>query len=260
MNYKDICKHLADNADNNHEYIFLCGVCDKMYLCREKNILTATKFLNARQVALIKQLLAQTGCRNYHLDGGVENAERMLCVFMPDYPVSQDLFTFIRANKSKQDPLTHRDYLGSLMGLQIRRECIGDIFVHEDGADIVVLREIADFLMLEYKKAGRKSLSLEIISSDEIKTGTDEFTIMKTTVSSMRLDAIAGDVFRLSRSASAELIKKGQLLLNSAECLKPDKLLDIGDKITVRGKGKAEILAVHGLSKKGRIIVEIKMY
>jgi RNA-binding protein YlmH len=113
---------------------------------------------------------------------------------------------------------------------------------------------------LQYKKAGRKSLSLEIISRDEVKTGSDNFTTITTTVSSMRLDAIAGDVFRLSRSASAELIKKGRLLLNSAECLKPDKLLEIGDKITVRGKGRAEIIAIQGKSKKGRIIVEIKRY
>jgi RNA-binding protein YlmH len=257
MNYKDICKHLAANDD---EYTFLSTVCDKMNLCRNKDILTATKFLDSRQLALTKQLLANICCQNYVLDGGAETAERQICVFMPDYPVQLDLFEFIRAAKSKQDTLTHRDYLGSLMGLQLKRECIGDIFVHEDGADIVVLREIADFLMLEYNKAGKKSLSLEIIARDEIKTGTDEYTIIKTTVSSMRLDAIAGDVFKLSRSASAELIKKGRLLLNSAECLKPDKLLDVGDKITVRGKGRAEVTAIQGKSKKGRIIVEIKKY
>jgi RNA-binding protein YlmH len=257
MNYKDICKHLSANDD---EYIFLSGVCDRINTRREKNILTATKFLDARQLALTKQFLLHIGCQNYVLDGRANGAERQICIFMPDYPVSLDLFEFIRATKSKQDTLAHRDYLGSLMGLQLKRECIGDIFVHEDGADIVVLREIADFLMLEYNKAGRKSLSLEIISRDEVKTDSDSFTIITTTVSSMRLDAIAGDVFRISRSASAELIKKGKLLLNSAECLKPDKLLDIGDKITVRGKGRAEIMAIQGKSKKGRIIVEIKKF
>ena len=257
MNHKETCKSLAGNSD---EQIFLSAVCDKMNTCREKNILTATKFLDARQLALTKQLLAHTGCQNYVFDGGADAAERMVCVFTPDYPVSQDLFEIIRATKSKQDTLTHRDYLGSLMGLQLKRECIGDIFVHEDGSDVVVLREIADFLMLEYKKAGRKTLSLEIISRDGIKTGANDFTIIKTTISSMRLDVIAGEVFRFSRSASAELIKSGRLLVNSAECLKPEKVLDIGDIITIRGKGKAEISALHGKSKKGKIIVEIKKF
>jgi RNA-binding protein YlmH len=194
------------------------------------------------------------------LDGGVPEAERVICVFMPDYPVSHDLFRFIRAGKAKQDTLTHRDYLGSLMGLGIKRDCIGDIFVHEGGADIVVLTEIAEFLMLEYKKAGRKQLTLRYISSDEIITGANDFTVITATVSSMRLDAIAGTIFKLSRSDSAELIKKGRILLNSTECLRPDKTVDEGDKITVRGKGKAEIVGIAGKTKKDRIRVEIKIF
>jgi len=257
MNCKEICRHLAQNDD---EYIFLSGVCDRMTACREKNILTATKFLDARQLALSKQLLTNIGCNNHTFDGGVLEAERAICVFMPDYPVTHDLFRFIRAEKSKQDTLTHRDYLGSLMGLGIKRDCIGDIFVHEGGADIVVLTEIAEFLMFEYKKAGRKQLSLNYIRGDKIITGANDFTIITTTVPSMRLDAIAGTIFKLSRSDSAELIKKGRILLNSTECLKPDKTIEKGDKITVRGKGKAEITAIAGKTKKDRIRVEIKIF
>ena len=257
MDHKEICRHLTKNDD---EYIFLSGVCDKMNACREKNIVIATKFLDARQLALTKQLLANINCNNFVFDGGTCEAERVVCLFMPDYPASHDLFKFIRAEKSKQDILTHRDYLGSLMGLGIKRDCIGDIFVHDSGADIAVLTEIADFLMLEYKRAGRKRLSLRYISSDEINTGVNDFTIIKATVPSMRLDAITGTVSKLSRSDSAELIKKGRILLNGAECIKPDKTVDQGDKITVRGKGKAEIILVAGKTKKDRIRVEIKVF
>jgi RNA-binding protein YlmH len=112
--------------------------------------------LDSRQLALTKQILAHIGCQNHILDGGAEVAEWQICVFMPDYPVQLDLFEFIRATKSKQDTLTHRDYLGSLMGLQLKRECIGDIFVHDDGADIVVLREIADSLILAIQESWQK--------------------------------------------------------------------------------------------------------
>ena len=257
MDYKEKCKHLAGNDD---EYIFLSGVCDRMTACREKNIITATKFLDARQLALTKQLLANTGCGNHIFDGGVPDAERVVCVFMPDYPVNYELLKFIRASKSERDILTHRDYLGSLMGLGIKRDCIGDIFVHDGGADIVVLSEIADFLMLEYKKAGKKQLSLKFISDDEINTGANDFTVIRAIVPSMRLDAIAGAVFKLSRSDSAELVKNGRILLNSTECNKPDKVVSEGDKITIRGKGKAEIIGVAGKTKKDRIALEIKVF
>jgi len=254
---KEICRHLAQNDD---EYLFLSGIYDRMNACRDKNILTATKFLDARQLSLSKQLLTNIGCNNYAFDGGVPDAERAACVFMPDYPVEHDLFRFVRAEKSKQDTLTHRDYLGSLMGLGIKRDCIGDIFVHEGGADIVVLSEISEFLMLEYKKAGRKQLTLSYIASDEVNAGSNDFTVITATVPSMRLDAIAGTIFKLSRSDSAELIQKGRILLNATECLKPDKTVDEGDKITVRGKGKAEIILIAGKTKKDRIRVEIKVF
>lgn len=257
MRNKEICKHLADNDD---EYIFLSGVCDKMAACKEKNMITATKFLDSRCLTLTKRLLIDVGCNNHFFDGGVPDAERMICVFVPDYPVTHKFLNFIRAAKSRQDVLAHRDYLGSLMGLGIKRDCIGDIFVHEGGADIVVLSEIVDFLMLEYRKAGRKQLSLSNISREDIITGTNDYTIMQVIVSSMRLDAAAGAAFKLSRSDSIELVKKGKILLNSAECTKPDKTVDEGDKITVRGKGKAEIVKIAGKTKKGRIVIEMKAF
>ena len=66
----------------------------------------------------------------------------------------------LRARKRREDTLTHRDYLGSLMGLQIDRSVVGDILVHEEGADIIVLEDMAEFILMHFAKAGRKQLSL----------------------------------------------------------------------------------------------------
>ena len=41
----------------------------------------------------------------------------------------------------------HRDYLGAILGLGIRREWVGDILVHEEGADIIVLEDMAEFIL-----------------------------------------------------------------------------------------------------------------
>ena len=257
MNDKELCKRLAGNND---EYIFLSGVCDKLTACRTKNSITATKFLDARHLSLTKQLLTSIGCNHYIFDGGTPEAERMICMFLPDYPVKHQFLKCIRAEKAKQDVLTHRDYLGALMGLGLNRDCIGDIFVHDSGADIVVLQEIVDFLMLEYQKAGRKKLSLTQIEADEIKSGANDSEIRKAIVPSMRLDAITGVVFKLSRADSAGLIQKGKVFLNSAECLKSDKAVTIGDRITIRGKGKVEVVAVTGKTRKDRMVLEVKIF
>lgn len=257
MTDKELCKALAGNDE---EYLFLSGICDKLTTCRNKNVLTASRFMDTHKQSLTRHFLEKAGVHNYSFDGGTEEAERKICVFLPDYPVESNEIRALRATKSKQDTLTHRDYLGSLMGLQIKRDYIGDIFVHESGADILVLREIADYILLEYQKAGRKQLVLTDISKEDVQAGTDDYTILKDSVSSMRFDLLTAAAFGLSRSVSAELIEKGKVLLNGLECIKTDKQLTIGDKISIRGKGKVELMRIHGTSKKGKTILEMKKY
>lgn len=257
INVKELCKSLSQNDD---EYFLLSSIYDKFIACENKNIVTNTKFLDVRQRYIAEQLIIKLGVTNYVFDGGNEDTERRICVFLPDYPIDIDILRFIRATKSSRDNLSHRDYLGSLMGLQIKREYLGDIFIHELGADIVVLDDIAEYIMMEYQKAGRKQLSLDYISREDVITGDDNVTVMKYTVTSMRLDLLVSTVFKLSRKDSDELIKKGRVLVNSIQCIKEDKVLDIDDKINIRGKGKAIISDILGTSKKGKNIIEVKKY
>lgn len=254
---KELCRGLSSNDE---EYMTLSYACDKLTACESKNIITATRFLDTHKQALCERMLKSMGIQNYFFDGGYPDAERKICVFLPDYPIENDTITALRAEKSRQDNLSHRDYLGSLMGLGIKREYIGDILVHENGADIIVLEEIVDYLMLEYRKAGKKQLELSIIDKATLKTGEDSFTIIKESVSSMRFDLITATAFSLSRTLSSEMIEKGKVLLNGLECAKPDKQLSIGDKINIRGRGKIEILSELGKSKKGKTIIEMKKY
>ena len=58
--------------------------------------------------------------------------------------------------------LSHRDYLGSMLGLGIDRRVTGDILVRDDGADIIIVPEIADFLLDEYVQVGRTHVSREV--------------------------------------------------------------------------------------------------
>ncbi len=105
------------------------------------------------------------------LYGGYDDAERCIAVCLPDYmhaePESEEqhleeLLSVIRVSTPKGGrKLTHRDYLGSVLSLGITRDVIGDILVREDGADIVVIAEIADFIDINYDKAGRTNLSVK---------------------------------------------------------------------------------------------------
>ena len=257
MEIKKVAKNISKDKD---EYVFLSGVCDKLIQSMNENKLTYTKFLDTHQQIVVKSLLDNSHHMNYVFDGGTEDAERKICIFLPDYEIDVDVIKYIRASKSKRDSLSHRDYLGSLMGLKIGRESIGDIYVHDDGADIVVLSEIAEYILLEYSKAGRKTLELSLIERNEIKEGNDNRVETRITVSFERLDSVVASAFNLSRSKSAEYIQSGRVLVNGFECMKVNKVIKEKDKINLRGKGKVVVSEMKGLSKKGKQIIEIVKY
>ena len=65
----------------------------------------------------------------------------------------------LRAAFRTEDRLSHRDILGSLMGMGIVREKVGDILVSPESADLIVLDTVADFLLSSWNSAGRAKLT-----------------------------------------------------------------------------------------------------
>ena len=64
--------------------------------------------------------------------GGYDGAERAVLLFLPDWMDASDAGAYspircLRAAFREEENLTHRDFLGSLMGMGIVREKIGDI-------------------------------------------------------------------------------------------------------------------------------------
>ena len=79
-------------------------------------------------------------------------------------------------------------------------------------------------------------------------------------MSSLRLDSIVGAGFNLARGKAAALIETGKVSLNDLPCLKPDKLLAEGDKVSARGFGKLVLAQVGGRTKKDRISIMLQKY
>ena len=138
-------------AQDGGDRLLLAGALDKLEPCRERNYLTATRFLDMRERALVQQAMRMAGAeRECVFWGGYPEAERTCAVFFPGYMTADDAVleehspvALVRAQKHGADAISHRDYLGALMGLQIKREMIGDILVGDTGADIVVMRDMA---------------------------------------------------------------------------------------------------------------------
>lgn len=182
---------------------------------------------------------------------------------LPDYAFleNEKPLTVIRAVKSEGSrELTHRDYLGSLIGLGIKREMVGDILVREDGADIICMSDFADFVLMNYCKAGRTNLSLSQVDIKDLIVPERKTQIITDTVASLRLDSIVASAFNLSRGKASEAISRGIVFVNHMETTKPDQQLSEGDRITLRGKGKAVLSEIGGKSRKDRQYIKIERY
>ena len=137
---------------------------------------------------------------------------------------------------------------------------MGDIIVKPDGAQVVVVRELAEYLMAHYGKAGRVSLTVQVSPISVIDTAISRRSTVKFTVSSPRLDNILTGVFHLSRKDAQEAVSRGLVFVNDVEASKPDRQLAGGEKLVLRGKGKAIYKGVDGTSKKGKVYVTLEKF
>ena len=196
-----------------------------------------------------------------------EDAERRVLVFLPDYLEKTDIpgqfqpLSALRVSLPRgAQKLSHRDYLGALLGLGVERSVIGDILVRDDGADIFVLADMADFFVRNFDKAGRMNLQTAEINIDSVRPAYVNVTEVSDTVASLRLDNLVSSAFRLSRGGAQEAVRQGLVSVNGRQCLKPDLTVDEGDRIVLRGKGKVVLKEIGGRSRKDRIIVTLEKY
>jgi RNA-binding protein YlmH len=228
---------------------------------------TATGLLDSHEQALARQVMIHSADVRTFLWGGYEGAERRMLVCVPaeipmtDEEAYEGLLEVLRVKKPAiSRELTHRDYLGSLTGLGLEREMIGDILTTENGADVIILEDIEDFLLLNYSKAGRTSLQLEALPLTELHIPEQRTVMIKDTVASLRLDNVISSAFSLSRAKAAEAIRSGLVFVNSIQSEKPDMQVDEGCKLVLRGKGKAYLREVGGRTRKDRIFVAIEKF
>lgn len=254
-------------AENDGEKIKLAHIVDLAERCEKRNIVTSTAFLTESERAKAEMLLRGLGFSNFVFFGGFDGAERTSAVFLPDYidevslGVSGITFCEVMVDKFNMSSVdfSHRDILGSLMGLGIERELIGDITA-DGGRGVFVLREsVAPFILENLKKIGRFPISVRI--SDDIKFEVKEdFELKSDTVSSLRLDSVVASAFSLSRAASSEAVSSGIVTINGTTIKKCDAEVKEGAKISLKGKGKILLVNTDGFSRKGRIRIIFKRF
>lgn len=251
-------------AENQEDRLLLAKLWDKISGGIHKNVPAHSFFLSPREIQLGQYLFGdQPGIYAF---GGYDGAERKMYIYLPDY-LTEDFLTgedspiiCLRASFFKDDTLTHRDVLGALIGCGITRQSVGDILIGDHFCDFFITAETAPFILETLQTAGRVNLKLSMVALTDVIVPEQKFVEIQDTVASPRLDSIIASGFRISRSAATEYILAGKAALDGLNCDKPDKTIEEGTKISVRGLGKIKLSHIGHITKKGRISVIICRY
>ena len=229
--------------------------------CAKKWEMTETGFLTPAERLLLRNRFFPEDGVSMRFFGGYEDCERSVAFFLPEGEDEEQVRSALRAVHYRAyfgEP-GHRDYLGALLASGISRDRIGDILIDGVDATVFCLPGILGHL-LTIDRIGRISVKAEEIPLENVRPPKRDTKEIRFTVMSLRLDAVASGMFRLSRTACTRLIGEGLLSLNYSVCTKPDAPVREGDVLSLRGLGKGTVSELGGSSRKGRIFVTAEIY
>ncbi len=219
-----------------------------------------TDFFDKRQLDVARGVLGHFSSISAVSFGGFTNAQRqMLCISQENAPLSHFPICCIKVEYNLPKTLSHRDFLGALMSLRIKRSKIGDISVCENYAYIAVSNTVSSAVAMQLQSVGSCRVHCEICSEfpGDIKT---ELTPIRASVSSLRLDSVIAAALKISRQNAQTLIRRFGAKLNCRDVFSPDARLCENDVFSVKGYGKFELSEIVGQSKKGKTIIIINKY
>jgi len=266
MNKQEVLKDYKKQEDK----LCLSQVLDKIEFCESREKLEYTDFLDMYQVALVENFLRRINFKNYQFFGGYEDSERKILIVYPDkYNDSMieknysKMLKILRIELPEEEfgKYSHRNYLGGIVKLGLKREKVGDILVSNQGADIVVVSDFAEVLKKELPSLTRfENSKIEIKEISDIIKKEVKIEEVSIIVPSLRLDNIVSDLVKTSRSKAKQIIEQERVFVNGQNETKMAKQVKIGNIITIRGKGRFIVKEQTGTTRSGRAVLKIEKY
>ena len=178
-------REILKNYQKKDDKILLAHILDKIEICANRNKIEHTDFLDLMQIDLVQKFIEKIKIENYMSYGGYENAERKIFVIYPDKfnpeAVAENLSNIVQIIRIElpedlKGKFTHRDYLGAVIKLGVKREKVGDIIVDNAGADIIIDKDISKFLLenlnglTRFSKSTIKLEKIENFNIPELQT------------------------------------------------------------------------------------------
>lgn len=201
---------------------------------------TVTKFLTNFEQIVLSQIVAY----NYsdfkvEFFGGFDDAERKKAKIISNeyYDIDYDIVCLKAKFNNKFNRVEHRNILGAVHNLGINFNRFGDIIVLENEVYIFVDEEIADYIAMEFTKAGRVNLDFQRVDLAEvgIEKKYENFEIVS---SSFRIDSIVAKITNKSRSKVKEFLEQDFIKLNHVVLRNGEKTCTSEDTISIRKYGR----------------------
>lgn len=255
---------MAYTSNKEGEELILSRLADLQARCLGQDRPCYLGFLDEFQQKVCQSALKKSPLY-YRFFGGYQDAERVFLGLSPweeagladsDFPIR-----CVEAVFRHQDKPGHRDFLGAVMGLELKREAVGDILVEEGKASLFLTGPAADVVLTQLVQVGRTGVvCCEPLSWSSAAERQRRFTEVEGSVSSLRLDCVVAFLGDLSRFAAAELIARGQVFIDGQPAGNGARVLLLKEKISIRGTGKFIYDQQPGVSKKGKLRVRFLKY
>lgn len=231
-------------------------ILDQAYRAVRQYQTTSTSFLTPAEWSYSSEILRLVPNLHWILDGGHEHTERKRLYMRHEdlAGVPQDSCIDILSirSTSKFRSLTHRDYLGSILSLGLKREKLGDVIVSDHEAVVFVAREVSEFIRLHLNKIANCSVEISQIRPENVLIEEPEYKLVKGTVASLRADSVIALAYAISRANAQTMLKQDKVKINWKQNSKTNYEVKINDTISVSGKGRAVVLDIGKVTKSNR--------
>lgn len=226
---------------------------------------TVSDFLSPAEQALLVRMAQGGEVHVAAFSGGYPQAERKMAVFGSEeefgYPPTLPgvWLSIVPAAKKFAEELSHRDFLGSLMGLGIKREVLGDILISDNEGYLFLQEEMVDYVAENLVKVRHT----DVICTPAAEPPAERVALPEPeeiVAGGERADALVAAVYRLSRSESSRLFERGLVALDGRPVDKPSLTPAPGTMISVRGFGRFLYEGLLRDTRKGRIWVSVRIF
>ncbi|RHM62867.1 MULTISPECIES: RNA-binding protein [Coprobacillaceae] len=244
------------------EEVFVKKVLEYKDQALYKQRLILTSFLDPYHQSIVRSIIGQSDELQVLAFGGFLNNESQRMIIAPDfYEIEKDDFEIIVLQiqyQQKFEKLTHRDVLGAVMSLGIKRELFGDIASQQDGFYIAIEKNLYPYLSANLTTIKHSHVHLHVYTDPvEIQ---NQYLVKSFIVSSLRLDKIISSFYKIPRTKAADYIRAGYVKVNHKPVEQINYLCNNSDIISFKGHGRVKFVDCHRQTRSNNYVVEGYFY